>query len=603
MPFQKFTISPGINTQRTPTLNKGGWSDSNLIRFREGLPEVKGGWTAFLANVIDGAVRALHAWSTLTRVLTLGIGTSKKLYIAQGSTALDVTPIVRTVTLTNPFSTGNGSSIVVVADPSHGQVAGNFVEISGSTPVGGLTLNGEHTIVSLINTNAYRIVVSPANATVTGGGTPTLNYLLPVGATDATLGAGWGIGVWGSGTWGTPRISASAGVVFPRLWEIDNWGENMLANPRGLGIYQWVAATGGSTRAAVLAGAPTEANGVLVAAPIQMVIAWGCNPPVGGAADPMLVAWSDVGDNTEWSPLPENQAGSFRLNSGSQIMRILAVAQQMLVLTDTSLYGMQYIQPPFIWKFTQLGASCGAISPSAAGVLGGRVVWMSDYEFWTYTGEPQVIDCPLRDHVFKDLNRLQQSKVVCGVNTEQSEVTWFYASAGSQENDRYITLNLAEMARSGALNAWYGGALSRTAWIDDNVFGAPLGGDALGNVWFEEQANTANGAAMPWLCHSGYIDIADGQDYAFLDLIIPDQILTGGQMAYTIYALVDPSDTPQVFGPFIVTPSTRFLPNGTQGLRVRARAIAVRFDNSPMVIGNFWRHGAPRFRIAKDGRN
>lgn len=601
MPFQKLTLAPGINTQRTPTLNKGGWSDSNLIRFRQGLPEVRGGWLAFLSGPLDSAIHGLHAWSTLTGVASLGIGTLQRLYISQGHAAADVTPIVRTRVLSGPFTTQLGSSIVTVHDPAHGQSSGNIVEISGGTPFAGLTIVGEYIVQSVTDGDNYTISVAPAvaNAATTDGGSVTFNYLLPVGSENASVGEGWGSGTWGQETWGTPRSGGSTGVIFPRLWTIDNWGENMIACARGAGgIYQWVAASGTATRAAVLAGAPTEVNGALVAAPVQMVIAFGCNPPLGGAQDPMLVAWSDAGDNTDWTPTAANQAGSFRLNSGSLIMQALASQQQILLWTDTSLYAMQYIQPPLVWGFTQLGASCGAISPQAAGVLGGVPFWLSPYEFWMYAGEPRIIDCPLRDSVFKNFNQLQQSKVVCAINTEWSEVTWFYPSAGATDNDSYITLNVDEMARSGALNAWYGGKMNRSAWIDDNIFGSALGGDTLGNVWSEEQGNTANGMAMPWSIRSGYVDIANGEDYSFLDLIIPDLVLTGGQCAYTIFAIVNPTDTPQQFGPYTVTQGTRMIP-----LRLRARAIAIQIDNSPMVVGNFWRYGADRFRITPDGRN
>jgi hypothetical protein len=603
MPFEKLTFSPGVNSQRTPLLNKGGWSASNLVRFRESLPEVKGGFTAFLSGgaQLQGAVRGLHAWATLAGIATLGAGTPFRLYAIQGFAASDVTPIVKTTTPTNPYTTTNLSSVVTVHDVANGQALGNFVEISGGTAVAGLTITGEYVIQSIVDGDHYTISVAPsaANAGTTGGGTPTFNYLLAVGTTNAGAGSGWGAGTWGQETWGTARSTASTGVVFPRFWTIDNWGENMMANPRGAGgIYQWVAATGLTVRAAVLSGAPLFANGVLVAAPVQMVIAYGCNPPAGGSQDPMLISWSDSGNNTSWTPLSTNQAGSFRLNSGSMIMQALASQQQILIWTDTAIYGMQYIQPPLVWGFTQLGASCGVLSPSGAGVLGGIAFWISDYEFWMYNGEPTVLDCPLHDQVFKNLNRTQQSKIICSINTEQAEVTWFYPSANAQENDSYVTVNVAEMTRSGPLNAWYGGKLNRSSWIDDNIFGSPISGDQFGNIWNEEQGNAANGAAMPWSILSGYVDIASGEDYSFLDLIIPDQVLIGGQCAYTIFAIVNPSDAPQQFGPYIVTPGTRFLP-----LRVRARAIALQIDNSPMVVGNFWRHGAPRFRISPDGRN
>ena len=637
MPFQRITFSPGVNQQRTPTANKGGWSFCNLIRFREGLPEVKGGWVAFVAAALQGAIRGLHAWATLSGIATLGAGTTERLYVVQGGTAYDVTPAVATNTLTNPFVTTAGSSVITVNDGTApgGLAPGNFVEISGGTAVAGLTLAGEYIVQSVISPTEYTLTVAPltANAAATGGGSVTIAYLLAVGSVNTLVGTGWGTGTWGAGTWGTPRTggTVSAGVAPARVWTIDNWGENMIACARGAGsIYQWVAGSGVTVRAAALTNAPAIANGAIVAAPIEMVVAFGCNPPLGGAQDPMLVAWSDEGNNTVWTPLVTNQAGSFRLNNGSQIMQAIPIQLQILIWTDTALFGMQYIQPPLVWSFNQLGASCGAISPNAACVLGGVALWMSSAEFWMYNGTATIIDCAVRDTVFKGMNQAQQSKICCVTNSEWSEVSWNFPSTNSSENDSYVTINLDEMSRSGPLNCWYGGGVAfagapfvRTAGIDTNVFGSPIGGDASGNVWSEEQGYTAGGAAMPWFIQSGFVDIADGEDYSFLDLLIPDQILAGGACAYTILSIVDPADAQQIiaiqqpgvpevnvggavclqYGPFTVGPNTRFLPNGVQGLRARARAVALRIDNSLMVVGNFWRMGAPRARITRDGRN
>jgi hypothetical protein len=593
MPFQKLVFRPGINTQRTPTLNEGGWSSSNLIRFKEGLPETKGGWVMFLQSALQGIIRMMHAWDTLSGTATLGVGTNLRLYVAQGGTAYDVTPIAQTTTPTNPFTTVNGQTTVTVDDSALTVVLtpGSFVEISGASAVGGITLAGEYPVVAVNSSTEYTITAAtPATSGATGGGTPTIEYLLPAGPADASLANGWGSGPWGDGTWGTPRSGSSTGVIFPRLWTIDNWGENMLACPRGGSIYQWVAASGLTVRAAILTNAPTTANGVLVSAPLQMVIAFGCNPPAGGSQDPMLIAWSDEGDNTVWAPSATNQAGSFRLNNGSQIMQVLTSQQQTLIWTDTALYAMQYIGPPLVWSFVQLGTACGAISPNAAAVIGGTARWMSNYEFWTYDGTTHPVDCEIRDLVFKNINAAQQSKIFAGVNTQFSEIAWFYPSASSNENDSAATQNIAE-------GEWYPDQLSRTAWIDDNVFGNPIGGDANGDTWSHETGYTVNGMSMPWSITSADLYLSDGENYVFVDMILPDQIMTGDPVAYTFFARNYPDDTPVQYGPYIVRSSTEFIP-----LRIRARQVAIQISNAYNTIGVFWRHGAVRARIAPDGR-
>ncbi|HEX3587802.1 MAG TPA: hypothetical protein VH024_17515 [Candidatus Angelobacter sp.] len=596
MPFRKLTLRPGVNVQRTQTLNQGGWSFSNLIRFKEGLPETVGGWTAFLQSALQGAIRALHAWATLASTASLGIGTNLRLYVVQGDQSYDITPIVAQTTPSSPITTISGQSIVTITDPSIaglGLTVGSFVEWVGGSPINAVSLSGEYTVLSVPTSGTYTIDSGIiASGSGVGGGTPTISYLLPIGTIDAGSANGWGSGAWGEGTWGTPRAGGSTGITLPRLWSLDNWGENLIANPRGRGIYQWVAATGTSVRSAVLTNAPTISNQIAVASPLQMLLAFGCSPPAGGAQDPMLVAWSDVGNNTNWTPTAANQAGSFRLTNGSQIMQAVVSQQQVLVWTDTTLYGMQYLGAPLVWGFTQLGASCGAISPNAVGIFGGFPYWMSNFEFWMYNGTVQQIDCSLRDQVFKNLNVAQASKIITFVNTQHSEVSWFYPSAQSTENDSYVTINLDQQPP-----IWYGGSLSRTAAIDNNVFGGPLAADATGNIWSHEVGYAAAGAAMPWKILSGFVDLAEGEEYIFVDMLIPDQIMTNGPVAYTVFTTNFPGDTPQQYGPFIVNSSTEIVP-----LRARARQIAFQVDNSLAVVGSFWRHGAVRARATADGR-
>ena len=174
MPLQKLKLRPGINAQRTLLLNEGGWSSCNLIRFREGMPELMGGWVPFLNAAVQGVCRSLHAWTSLAGQQIAGVGTHLRLYIIEGGVAFDITPIVQTTTPTSPFTTIAGSSIVAVSDPALATLLsiGSFIEISGSAAVGGLTLAGEYVVQSVSSGTTYTIqAAANAASSATGGGT------------------------------------------------------------------------------------------------------------------------------------------------------------------------------------------------------------------------------------------------------------------------------------------------------------------------------------------------------------------------------------------------------------------------------------------------
>lgn len=591
MAFQRLVFRPGINTQFTPTLNEGGWSESNLIRFREGVPEVIGGWTPFLSEALEGACRQIHPWTTLDGVQSLGAGTSARLYVCQGGAPYDVTPVASSATLTNPFDTINTDPIVVVNDAAHGQIVGNYLIISGGSAVGGLTLSGEYQIVAVLNANSYTINAgTPATSSVTGGGgTPTIEYLLMPGSANQTLAAGFGGGLYGAGTYGTPRAS-SVGIRFPAMWTLDNWGEVLVANLRDGGIYAWLPASGLNVRATLITGAPDVAKAILVSAPAQQLIALGSSPAAGGSQDPMLVSWCNSSDYNTWIAASGNNAGSYRLTDGSQIMNGYRAAQQILIFTDTALFSMQFQAGPFVYGFQQLGTSCGLIAPNAAAVVNGQAFWMSGLNFMQYTGTVSMLDCPVRDVVYGNLNTSQTGKIFAGVNSQFGEVWWFYPSAGSEENDSYVVYNYAE-------RSWYYGSIERLCWCDASSLGNPIAVDGSGNVWFQEVAYSANGEAMPFAIQSGYVDIAEGEDFVFLDQVIPDFVLTNGPIALTIYAKRTPNETAVAIGPFQVNATTPYL-----SVRLRGRQMAIRIDNSFSAPNAFMRLGAIRTRVAQDGR-
>ena len=611
MGMQKILMRPGLNTQRTPLLNQGGWSSGNLMRFREGLPETYGGWVAFLTTApltLQGVPRGCHPWATLAGIASMGVGTQFRLYVIQYGEAYDITPIAQTTTPTNPFTIAG--TVVTVSDSglTVPPAVGDFVEVSGATAVGGVTLTGEYAIQTVISPTSYTITAASSGTGGPGGGTPTLAYLLPNGLTDAIIGAGWGAGTWGTGTWGTPRTSGGT-TFLPRIWTIDNFGEQMIANPRGGGVYVWLPASGTSARAAAITNAPTQVNAILVSNGAEQIIALGSIPAGGGAFDPMLVSWCNSGDYTVWLAAAHNNAGNFHLTDGSVIMAGARASQQVLIWTDTALYSMQFIGGQFIYSFQQLGTNCGLIGPLAAGVTNIGAYWMSPLNFMLYNGTTQVLDCPIRDLVYGNLNIAQESKITCGVNSQFNEVRWDFPSAMSTENDSFVIFNYAENTWTYGSNALsFGLIVARTCWSDTSVFETPVAFDATGAGWNHEVGYSAGAAAMPWFLQSGEIDIAEGEQMMFADLMLVDQKMTingspdgpqAGSVNYTISAQrysADPQVAPAQ-APYTATPATETIP-----FRVRGRQLAFLVAN-PNVVGQFWRLGAIRVRAAPDGRN
>lgn len=603
MPYQKLTFKPGINSQRTQLLNEGGWSVSNCIRFREGVPEVLGGWISFITAVLNGVCRGAHSWSTLAGIATMGCGTQTYLYVIQVGTLYDVTPIAQTTTPSNPFTTQAGSTTVTVVDASltATPTIGQRVLISGGAAVGGITLSGSYAIQMVLTPTSYTIAAaSPAVSGATGGGSPTLSYLLAPGLVDAALLSGWGTGPWGGGAWGASLTSSSI-YALPRIWTIDNFGEQMIACPRGGTIYVWLPSLGTATRALPITNAPTQVNAIFVSNGAEQVIALGSTPAAGGAFDPMLVSWCNSGDYTVWLAAANNDAGDFHLTDGSQLMWGGRAAQQNLIWSDTALFSMQFIGGLFVYSFNQLGSACGMIGPQAATIVNGVAFWMSKLNFMMYDGTVHTLDCTVWDLVFKNLNIMQASKIICAPNSQFDEVRWDYPSAsGSGENDSFVIFNFVDNTWTFGSNAQSGAVIvSRTTWEDTSVFNSPVAFDAGGNTWLHEQENvySAGTADMPWSIESGYVDIAMGEELMFVDQVLPDQILSGGTVDVTLLAQRYSADTPTTIAGLITT-ATEVLP-----MRIRGRQVAIEFANGGGALNQFWRHGAVRIRAAQDGRN
>ena len=239
--LKKLTLKPGVNRENTRYTNENGWYESDKVRFRQGTPEKLGGWARISASTFLGVCRSLWNWVTLGAQNLLGVGTNLKFYIENGGVYYDVTPIRATATLTGPFTTVNTSNIVTVLDATGGYTNGDYVTFTGATAVGGLTISGEYQLTHISGATSYTITAaSPATSSATGGGTVYASYQISTGPAYAVPLSGWGAGTWGSGVWGTSASTTDA----LRIWNSDNFGQDLLYGPRGLPLYYWNATIG-----------------------------------------------------------------------------------------------------------------------------------------------------------------------------------------------------------------------------------------------------------------------------------------------------------------------------------------------------------------------
>ena len=619
MALTKFLFKPGIDKEMTDLVDKGGWADGNLIRFRKGLPEKMGGWNKTTTENYEGTGRALTAWVALDATKYLGLGTTFKYYIQGGNVLNDITPIRSTDLNVTTFAATNGSAVITATDTAHGAVVNDFVTITNAVSLGGLitaaVLNVEHQITSVPSANTYTFTASAtANASDTGNGGSATDaaYQINVGLDVYVSSTGWGAGLWSAGTFGSATALSETGQL--RLWSHDAFGEDLIINPRFGGIYYWDESNGLTTRAVNITSlsganlAPTKGIQTIVSDVDRHVIVLGADPIVGsartGAIDPLFIAFSDQESITEWEPNATNTAGSLRLSSGSQIVGGLRSRQEILIWTDTSLYTMQFIGAPFTFGVNLINENVGLISPNAAINAPDGVYWMARDGFYTYNGSVQRLLCSVLNYVLDDFNSSQSFKTISFTNREFNEVGWFYPSSSSTEIDRYVTYNYLE-------KAWSIGELSRTAWLDDGIFEKPraTGKDSSVNyIYTHEDSDDADGIPMDNVfIESGDIDIDDGEKFSFIRKIIPDVKFFGtnssdGQINFVLKTRNFPGDS-------LSTNSTSNVTSSTQQNHIRARTRQMVFraqsddDAATSVRTGFkWRLGANRFDIRPDGK-
>tara|TARA_R100001591_G_scaffold95453_2_gene101261 strand:- start:267 stop:2132 length:1866 start_codon:yes stop_codon:yes gene_type:complete len=620
MPLTSLKFRPGINREITSYSNEGGFFDCEKVRFYTQFPEKIGGWVKYSDNTYLGTARALHNWLALDGSNYMGIGTHLKYYIEEGGVFNDVTPIRKTSTNSITFSASDGSAELTVTDSSHGAIANDFVTISGAVSLGGnitaTILNAEHQITSIVNANSYKITVSAtANSSDTGNGGSGVDgvYQINVGLDTTVGGNGWGAGGYGGVNadlstfgWGDPASSGTTAEI--RLWTHDNFGEDLLINPRDGAIFYWDESNGTGSRAVLLSSlsgasdVPTIAKQVLVSDIDRHIVVFGANTIGTTTQDPLLIRFGSQESLTNFTPDTTNTAGDLRLSSGSTFIQAVETKQQILVFTDRSLFSMRFIGPPFTFGLQELSKNISIMSPKSAVAVDDIVFWMGKDNFYIYTGRAQQIACTVKDKVFLDFNFSQGEKVVAGVNSQWSEIWWFYPSANSEENNKYVIYNYANQT-------WYYGTLARTAWHDRGIRRFPIG--AGSQVLFNhESGNDDDGSAMTASIESSQIDIGDGYNFTFIKQLIPDITFDGSTSStgnptanFTLQARNGPGSTYDNTSSgstarTATSPVEQF--TDTLNLRIRGRSFNMKLESTEQGVA--WKLGTPRVDIRPDGR-
>jgi hypothetical protein len=615
MALQKLQFRPGVIRDVTGYTNEGGWRDSNLIRFRLGFPQSIGGWTRYAPHdSFLGTCRSMLNWVTLNSSNLLAFGTNLKYYVEEGGVNNDITPLRSTVTLNNPFTATTGSSIIAVYDVAHGAVDGDFVTFSGSSSLGGnitsAVINKEFEI-NFVDLDNYTITVTAtANASDTGhgGAGVVAAYQINTGLNTQIGGNGWGAGTWGRGGWGS-GVTVSTGNTL-RLWAQDNYGEDLVFNVRNGGVYYWYGTNPSFTRGVTLASlstdtqTPTLALQVIVSDRDRHVIALGSNYGGSTAQDPLIIRFSAQEDPFTWTSLPTNTAGDLRLGSGSRIIRGIETKREIVIFTDVAAYSLQFVGPPYTFGITQIAAGINVNGYNSFATIDDTIYWMGTSSFYVYSGQTAPLVCPIQDYIFDNYNSAQSDKVFAGVTAEYSEITWFYPSANSEENDLYVTYNFAD-------RVWSHGALSRTAWIDSGIRPYPLAASTDQYMYYQE-FGTDDGSTEPPTPLNAYvesapIDIGDGDKFSFVRRVIPDVSFFNATNSPTVDFILKTQNYPgsnyqSGSDSAVIRTSTVPVDQYTQvcDVRLRGRSVILRVESNK--VGTRWSLGSPRIETQVDGK-
>lgn len=560
------------------------------------------GSTVVIDNIIPAGYQGTH---------TVTSSSPGSVSFASTTTAAQTTAGIVYYNATVPgFETEAASNNVTVTFPSHGYEVGDTFPILIPVSVGGISLSGNYTVTRVVSTDQFIIsVVSSAPATE--GPPPVLEndgyawYQYFKGQDPNLPGLGYGIGSYGVDGYGG-AVSGITPSPYPGTpinaidWTLDNWGEIFISCPFDGAIYEW-SPTQGQSIATAIAGAPPVNAGMFVAMPQRQIIAWGST--FNGIKDPLLIRWCDVENYENWTVSPTGQAGYYRIPKGSKIVQCIQGPQQGLVWTDLGLWAMQYVGPPYVYQFSEVGTGCGLIGRRAATSVNGVIYWMGQSQFYKLSGSGvEPIKCPIWDVVFQDLDRNNLDRIRVAPNSRFGEIAWYFPSASNNgENEGYVKYNFILDQWDYGFNTTSNPYVARSAWINESVLGPPIGAGLNQYLYQHEVSQNADGVAMNSYFQTGYFALTEADVLMFIDQVWPDMKWgyyggdQGANIRLTFYVTSYAGQSPEAYGPYTMIESTTYLTP-----RFRGRLVSIKIESND--INSWWRLGNIRYRIQQDGK-
>jgi hypothetical protein len=549
--------------------------------------------TAAATSITSGKAKINYYLPTGTSVQTQGLGYGAGFYNAATPTSVGISKIT---------ATGSNALVTISCASAHGGAANDFI-VFQNTSIDSIaaTVGGNLNLTkpaaggpqfSIVSVNGTQVIVSAAaNASASGDVTSGFNMTALI--YKQTSGSGSGR------AWNAEATLGEGVNLDITQWSMDNWGEDVLINRRGGGIYYFeVDLSTSPVRATQVTTSPVSVNSLIVSPNDRHVIALGANQfeasaTVSGAFNPMLVRWSDQDNKSTWSPAKENTAGEVVLTDGTRIVGAVRSKNAINIWTDNSLWLMQFTGPPFIFKFSQAGTNCGLIGPHAAIDYNGTTYWMGFDNFYANTGQVQVLDCTVRKFVFDNLNTTYYDKVYTGINSEFREIVWLYVSNSSTECDKYVIFNPED-------NYWIYGDSFFTTFRDREIFGNTLttGATTTGNFLFDNEPSgvfTGDGATLVSFIESADFDIDDGNQLMFMNRIIPDFELSDNN---NLTLKISPKQYPESS---VLTTVSKSIDNTTTKIDFRARGRQARIRVSCESNNAEWEWGSIRLAFQGDG--